>query len=76
MLSSAKDFTKSFTNHILRTVCSADDPRFLEPAQDEIKGLLNRGSYMIVLKKDIPSEAVVFEIRHSLRNQERRIRKY
>ncbi len=51
MLSSAQDFTTSFTNNILRTVSSADDPRFLEPAQDEIKGILKRGSYTVFGKK-------------------------
>ncbi len=51
VLSSAQNFTESFTKNVLRALCSADDPRFLEPTQDEIKGLLKRGSYTVVRKK-------------------------
>ncbi len=47
----------------------------LEPAQDEIEGLVKSGFCTVFWKKDIPSGRG-FEITHSKRNQERRTRKY
>ena len=48
---------------VLRTTCRANDPRFITPAKDEIEGLLDPGSYIVVQKKDIPKGAVILKSR-------------
>ena len=46
-----------------RTTCRADDPRFITPAKDEIEGLLDRLSYIVVQKKDISKRSVILKSR-------------
>ncbi len=41
----------------------ANDSRFEKPAKDEIEGLLQRGSYVVVLKSRIPKNATILKSR-------------
>ena len=75
---SSSKIRNSSSIYIVVIVYDPTDPRFLESSREEIQGLLDRGTYVVVNESDVPPGATVLKSRvvHSIKVDSKGNEKY